>query len=161
MLFILPTHTFAFLSYAFNGRSYTLHFFLGSIEHNTPYHQQRSLVGSIYTFSASFTTPQGTTGCSSCREQASNRVLSHAQIPLTRSVPIQQRADNGMAMEHFRQNLRWVAVLDTGSQIPRSALGQGFSVELLLGRNQLKDMDELPEFSGYTPQNFNWDDAEL
>ncbi|KAL7936844.1 Monophenol monooxygenase [Trichoderma chlorosporum] len=147
--------------YAFNGLSYAIHFFLGSIQRKVPYQEQPSLVGSIYTFSAPFNGPMGSSGCSNCREQESANVLSHAQIPLTRSVPIEEREDPEKAMEYFNRELRWVAVFDTGAKIPRKAM-RDLSFKILLGKNYLGDgIAELPTFGEYEPQEFDWNKAEL
>ncbi|EFY96031.1 Tyrosinase [Metarhizium robertsii ARSEF 23] len=147
--------------YAFGGLPYALHFFLGPLERNVPYHQQRHLVGSVHTFSAPLTNYQGSTGCSNCREQASDGILSRAQIPLTRSVPVEHRGTHDEAMDHFREKLQWVVVLNTGAKVPSDAV-KDLSVTLLLGANQLEGgLEGVPRFGEYEAKEFDWDSAEL
>ncbi|KAL7900614.1 Monophenol monooxygenase [Trichoderma sp. SZMC 28014] len=147
--------------YAFNGLSYALHFFLGPIERKVPYQRQPNLVGSIYTFTAPFTTPQGATGCSNCRKQAQTGVLSHAQIPLTRSVPIEERRDPEKAMKYLTEKLQWIAVFENGAKIPSKTL-PGLLIELLLGKNQLVGgLKGQAKYGNYHHKEFDWKNTEL
>ncbi|OJD29174.1 tyrosinase central domain containing protein [Diplodia corticola] len=148
--------------YALDGLQYALHFFLGRVDRNIPYQHQRNLVGSVYTFTFPFAGPNGTTRCPNCRQQAKAGVLSHAQIPLTRSVAQDERRTPADARNYFQRELQWVAVLDSGAKIPSKTLGNALEITLLLGANQLPDgLEGEPNFSGYEPVGFDWKNAEI
>ncbi|OTB01835.1 hypothetical protein M426DRAFT_265564 [Hypoxylon sp. CI-4A] len=144
--------------YAFDGCSYSLLFFLGEVESGVPYHRQKNLVGTIFTFST--TLKQGIT-CKNCHEQQRNKVLSRAQVPLTRVVPIENRLSPGMAMGYFEENLKWIAIDGTGQVIDRQAL-KDLELTLAIGTNQLRDnlgRKSLFGFGDYVHQAFDWNRA--
>lgn len=149
------------ISYAFGGLAYTVHFFLWPLEESNIPHQKPKLVGSVHTFSSPFASPRATTGCPNCREQAQQKVLSNAQIPLTRAVPIEERGDDRRARKYLQERLRWVVVLNNGTKMPRSTMPD-LRIKLLLGRNRLGDRTEAPQFRNYEPEEeWDWEKAEL
>ncbi|KAK0642377.1 Tyrosinase [Lasiodiplodia hormozganensis] len=106
--------------FALGGLRYTLRFFLGD-----------DRVGSIHTFSSPIRGPDGgAVRCAECAKQADAKVLSRAQVPILRAVrsrrPPKAGEDAGAYKErmdaYLKENLRWVAVLDSGAEIPKAAL---------------------------------------
>ncbi|XXH02875.1 hypothetical protein Hte_009263 [Hypoxylon texense] len=148
--------------HALGGRPYSLLFFLGAVDHEVPYRRQKNLVGSIFTFST--TLVEGATTCKNCYEQQRDKVLSRAQVPLTRVVPIENRQKPEEAMEYFKTNLKWIAVLATGEVVERGSLAD-LDITLLIGKNQLRGdlgkdgfgRENLFKFDDYQKQEFDWD----
>lgn len=142
-----------------NGKSYTLLFFLGEVDHTAPYNQQKNLVGSIFTFSTAL--KEDTITCKNCYEQKRANVLSRAQVPLTRAVPIEQREESEAAMSYFQENLKWTAINEAGKVVAREKLTD-LEITLFIGVNKLQGSlgrESLFKFDGYKEQEFNWESA--
>ncbi|KAI0101334.1 tyrosinase central domain-containing protein [Nemania sp. FL0031] len=152
-----PVINVVYNRYALDGRSYAVLFFLGEVDNKVPYNQQKSLVGSIFTFST-YLTP-GAITCKNCYEQQRDKILSRAQVPLTRVVPNAKRENLETAMAYFNENLKWTAVLENGDVINRERLPD-LTLTLSIGKNQLQgslSMESLFKFENYEDQHFVWD----
>ncbi|KAK8872485.1 tyrosinase domain protein [Apiospora arundinis] len=110
--------------YAFGGRSYSLLFFLGDVDKMVPYGKQKSLVGSIFTFSTVIKRDdRDVITCKNCYEQQRGKVLSRAQVPLTRVVPTGNRQGPEMAIDYLNENLKWIAIHQSGEARPELGVG--------------------------------------
>ncbi|KAF5530185.1 di-copper centre-containing protein [Fusarium napiforme] len=154
-----PLINIVYNRYCLNGKSYTLLFFLGEVDHTAPYNQQKNLVGSIFTFSTAL--EEDTITCKNCYEQKRANVLSRAQVPLTRAVPIEQREESEAAMSYFQENLKWTAINEAGKVVAREKLTD-LEITLFIGVNKLQGSlgrESLFKFDGYKEQKFNWESA--
>ncbi|CAD6447444.1 04d53a49-adef-4fe4-b2d5-252b67654c90 [Sclerotinia trifoliorum] len=146
-----PVINVVYNRYAFDGHSYTLLFFL-----------DEKVVGSIFTFSTPL--DQGAT-CKNCSKQEHNKILSRAQVPLTRVVPIENRSSRSEAVEYFRKNLRWIAVRGKkGDVINREDLKPQVKITLSIGVNKLQEdvgKKSLFKYYSYLDQEFDWDETYL
>ncbi|TQV94394.1 hypothetical protein V2A60_002576 [Cordyceps javanica] len=145
--------------YAFNGRAYFLHFFLGDLEPNVAFKHQKTLIGSIYTFSFAFE-PEKVT-CKDCYEQKRDNVLSRAQLPITTVVPNDRRLDRTMCREYLKSRLRWVAAYENGELADKTKLKR-MEIQLSIGQNELrKDVGRksLFRFDNYQNLDFDWNRA--
>ncbi|KAF4951188.1 hypothetical protein FGADI_7679 [Fusarium gaditjirri] len=148
-----PVINIVYNRYCLSGKSYTLLFFLGEVDHKEPYSQQKNLVGSIFTFSTAL--PGNTITCKNCYEQ------KRAQVLLTRVVPIEHREESAAAMSYFQENLKWTAINEAGKVIAKEKLTD-LEITLFIGVNQLQGSlgrESLFKFDGYKPQEFNWESA--
>lgn len=76
-------------------------------------------------------------------------------------MPVEHRGTHDEAMDHLREKLQWVVVLNTGAKVPSDAV-KDLSVTLLLGANQLEGgLEGVPRFGEYEAKEFDWDSAEL
>lgn len=68
--------------------------------------------------------------CAECAKQAHAKVLSRAQVPILRAVRARRPPKDGEDAAAYKErmdayleeHLRWVAVLDSGAEIPKAAL---------------------------------------
>ncbi|RSL54058.1 hypothetical protein CEP51_014774 [Fusarium floridanum] len=154
-----PLINIVYNRYCLDGKSYTLLFFLGEVDHTAPYDQQKNLVGSIFTFSTAL--KEDAITCKNCYEQKRANVLSRAQVPLTRAVPIEHRETSATAMSYFQKYLKWTAINEAGKVIDRERLTD-LKITLFIGVNQLQGRlgkESLFKFDGYKEQEFNWESA--
>lgn len=125
-------------SLALGGTPYTLRFFLGD-----------DRVGSIHTFSSPIKGPDGSVRCPECAKQADAGVKSRAQVPILRAVrsrrPPKDGEDAGAYKErmdaYLEEHLRWVAVLDSGTEIPKAALPD-VEVRVLAGKFEARGSND-------------------
>ncbi|EFW99188.1 tyrosinase central domain containing protein [Grosmannia clavigera kw1407] len=129
-----PLINIVYNRYCLNGKSYSLLFFLGDVDPEAPYNQQKNLVGSIFTFSSAL--KEDAITCKNCYEQKRVNVLSRAQVPLTRAVPIQHRENSAAALEYFQEHLKWTAISEAGEVIAWEKLTD-LKITLFIGVNQL------------------------
>lgn len=125
-----------------------------------PYHRQDTLVGSIFTFSTP-TAKDGVVPCQNCYAQQCKKVLSHAQIPLTRVVAHDKRRSRQDAMNYFKKSLKWIATYQGGEVVNREHLTD-LKPTLFIGVNQLQKnigKKSLFEFDKYERQDFDWGSA--
>lgn len=134
--------------YALNGLRYAIRVFLGD-----------HCVGAIHTFSTPIKDADGSTRCPQCEKQSDKKILSRAQVPILRAVRHRvpptpgENADayTKRVDEYLKENLRWVAMLDSGAQIPKAALPD-VEVTVLAGRFQARGADdEWVRFGGHVP----------
>jgi tyrosinase len=105
-------------SYALNGASYYINFFLGAPPADTDdFLPTDAYVGSVYTFSSNLE-PEGTSAghCHNCLDQRSHGVLSTAQIPLTKAILRLAKDPNNSELQsmeaheverYLERNLEW------------------------------------------------------
>ena len=75
-------------------------------------------------------------------------MLSNAQIPLTRAVPVSGCRDDRSARMYFQERLRWVGVLNNGTRMPKRTMSD-LEIRMLLGRHRLEDRTGAPQFRNY------------
>lgn len=101
----------------------------------------------------------GAIRCAECAKQAANNTLSRAQVPILRAVRFRVPPEEGESADAYKQrvdeylqeNLSWVAVLDSGAEVPKMALGE-VEVEVLAGRFEARRREnEWVRFGGHVP----------
>lgn len=150
------------LRYALGGKSYTLHFFVGTVPDALPegatYNDLASHVGSIYTFSSSLELT-GRGKCQSCIDQKKAGVLSKGQIVLTTKLIGQAnnpdiRDINSLNRDeverYLTDNLRWTAVeAITGRVISIEELPKT-KIYVMQGQAEhFEDPQQLSRYGGY------------
>ena len=159
--------------YALKGRAYTILFFIGSPPQAlSQYHSSENFVGAVYTFSTPVETRDGSTACSNCAKQRSDKVLSKAQISLT--LPLHAKArqarDGGPPqagipalppgaldrhsverfLSHDQEGLRWEFV-EIGGARREHADFPDTEVAVLQGTgSHPRGREHLPRYEGYS-----------
>jgi len=157
-----PVISIVYNRYALGGVPYTVYFFLGPIEANVPYKEQKSLVGRMHTFSAPVQKSDGCSSCSNCKRQADSGTLSCAQIPIQRAAALETVNNDRTAVHsHLKDNLRWVATFASGSKIPSKSLAD-LKISLLLGESTPPPtMDLWTRFDNFAEAEWDWKKSEL